>query len=513
MGFRSRKVVVEAASRLFPEVFPGLPPLPLGPVDASALDRARQLLGSLEFDAWTESLSRVGNCAHPIRLVGSSTRVDRATGEVLSTYSSADEPDRVTRIRCNNRRASVCPSCSRLYQGDTFALLRAGMVGGKTVPLRVAQNPLVFATFTAPTFGAVHGRRDSGPCRPRRSHRLCPHGRPTDCRRVHSEDDPELGQPLCAECYDYPSQVVWQWMAPSLWQRFTVELNRAVARCLGVPRDQQKDVATVQYAKVAEYQLRGAVHFHALIRLDGPKTEEGFEPAPDSIDARRLAEIVRDVGRSVRLTAPPVDENDAARVLAFGRQLDVRPVNVKSRPDRPEQPLTPEQAAGYLAKYATKAAGDTVTAGNRHHVRLQHTVRGLSRRSRHAAVPDHESKYDGLDRWVPSLGFRGHFGTKSRRYSLTYTAMRRARARARAWMAAEFKEGRTVDLAALEDELLAAEDETTLVIGSWTFAGAGWADEGQTLLAKAAAARAREYDQERAEERRNQSDNSRKETP
>jgi hypothetical protein len=43
-----------------------------------------------------------------------------------------------------------------------FHLIRAGVAGGKTVPETVADNPLVFATVTAPSFGHVHGRRDNG---------------------------------------------------------------------------------------------------------------------------------------------------------------------------------------------------------------------------------------------------------------------------------------------------------------------------------------------------------------
>ena len=61
-------------------------------------------------------------------------RVDPATGEVLSSYASCDEPLGVTYIRCGNRRASECPSCSRVYAADTFHLIRAGVTGGKTVP-------------------------------------------------------------------------------------------------------------------------------------------------------------------------------------------------------------------------------------------------------------------------------------------------------------------------------------------------------------------------------------------
>jgi hypothetical protein len=66
------------------------------------------------------------------------------------------------------------------------------------------------------------------------------------------------------------------------------------------------------------------------------------------------------------------------------------------------------------------------------------------------------------------------------------------------------KQADPLDLAALEADLLADEDdETTLVVGQWHFVGAGWANEAQTVLARAAAARAREYDQWRAEQRHN----------
>ena len=44
-----------------------------------------------------------------------------------------------------------------------------------------------------------------------------------------------LGQPLCRDCYDYESHLVWQWWAPELWRRFTIDLRRALAKTLGVP--------------------------------------------------------------------------------------------------------------------------------------------------------------------------------------------------------------------------------------------------------------------------------------
>ena len=294
---------------------------------------------------------------------------------------------------------------------------------------------------------------------------------------------------------------------PQLWKRFTIGLRRLVAKTLGVPATRLDEVATVQYAKVAEYQLRGLVHFHALIRLDGPKTPDGFAPAPTSLDASILADLVRRAANTVRLTVPGVDEHDPARTLAFGAQLDTRPVRLSRRTDDPDRSLTPGQVAGYLAKYATKSATDSGDSDSPHHRRIRGTARQLADRAANAAakdgVPAAEAPYTKLGDWVHMLGFRGHFGTKSRRYSITYTALRRARQRAQALIAQHRAEGRPLDLAALEADLLADEqDETTLVIGHWTYVGTGWNTDAQTVLANAAAARAREYDQWKAQRKK-----------
>ena len=55
---------------------------------------------------------------------------------------------------------------------------------------------------------------------------------------------------------------------------------------------------------------------------------------------------------------------------------------------------------------------------------------------------------------------------------------------------------------ALQERLLADEEETTLVIGSWTYQGTGWTRSGDQALALAAAGRAREYAQWKAEQSR-----------
>jgi hypothetical protein len=459
-------------------------------------------LRSADLDEWASTAARVGFCSNPVRLVGSSVAVDPASGEVLRSYASSAEPGGVTFVRCGNRRADRCPSCSRLYAADTFHLIRAGVAGGKGVPEAVADNPLVFATLTAPSFGAVHGRRQSRRCRPRGGQAArCGHGRPKGCFQVHQLDDPSLGQPLCPDCYDYESHVLWQWWAPELWRRFTIALKRRLAQLLGADLDHLGDVASLQYAKVAEYQVRGAVHFHALIRLDGPPDADGFAQSPSQVTASVLAKVVEQVAAEVTLVAEPVTPGGTTCVLAFGAQVDTRVVLASRRTDDPDSQFSAEQVAGYLAKYATKSATDTEARDNPHLRRLHATARCLAAQA--DAAQDPTTPYRLLGRWAHTLGFRGHFSSKSRRYSVTLGRLRRARQRAQIRIAAATRAGTTVDLRDLKAELLADDtDEATLVIGSWAYAGSGWANAGETALATAAAARAREYARRRACARR-----------
>jgi hypothetical protein len=95
---QTRHVVYDALPVVFPEILPGDQGAGLGlpPVSAHAKTEIDELLVSPDFDAWSQALSRVGNCAHPIRLHGSSVTVDRATGEVVASYSSSQEPLGVT---------------------------------------------------------------------------------------------------------------------------------------------------------------------------------------------------------------------------------------------------------------------------------------------------------------------------------------------------------------------------------------------------------------------------------
>ncbi|MGO4363103.1 replication initiator [Terrabacter sp. RAF57] len=481
-------------------------PLDLGHLDAATEAQVLARLLSRDFDAWSEAASRVGHCARPIRLHGSSQTIDVATGEVLASFSSADSPLGVLHVRCGNRRSADCPSCSRIYAADTFHLIRAGVVGGKGVPGTVSENPLVFATLTAPSFGQVHGTRSGRRCRPYRGKDQpdrCAHGRPAVCHATHVEGDPMLGQPLCGDCYDYASHIVWQWWAPELWRRFTIALRRVLARMFGISADRLAKIATVQFARVAEYQLRGLVHFHALVRVDGKATDDdSHAPAPAGITAALLSTAIETAAASVWFDAPPLFGGDLVRRLRFGSQVDARPVRDAHRTDDPERQLEAEQVAGYLAKYATKSATDSTDTTSPHLHRLRSTIAQTVDRQRFEAAatdaPMAEYPYALLGKWAHMLGFRGHFSSKSRRYSVTLGRLRRARVRFQRRLATATREGRALDARELEDLLEDDDTETTLVVGHWTYAGSGWDTDGDAELAKAAAARAREYAQERA---------------
>ncbi len=66
-------------------------------------------------EAIQDQARHVGGCEQPIRLRGQLDTIDRYTGEVEQHWSSDGLVDGVVHTRCNNRRASRCEPCSRLY--------------------------------------------------------------------------------------------------------------------------------------------------------------------------------------------------------------------------------------------------------------------------------------------------------------------------------------------------------------------------------------------------------------
>lgn len=354
--------------------------------------------------AWERQARSCGYCARPVRLTG---RVIDSDGVVRIDTDTL--PDRVLLKRCGNRRASVCPSCSFQYRGDMWHLLKAGMSGGaKGLPETVASHPTVFVTLTAPGFGPVHTTRERNGrprrCRPRREGRLCPHGRPPWCMTTHDERDPRLGHALCPDCYDYIGAVAFNWHAPELWRRFTIDLYRTIAQARGMTEADLRRHVRISYAKVAEPQARGLVNFHAIIRLDHPTNEEWRPPALD-IPTAALIDAVK-AAASRTCDTVTVGTNDTL-TLRFGSQVDVQSIRARSGLDGEE--LTPEKVAAYVAKYATKGCED-FGLGSRPLDGYTASCKGLpehSQRMNDAALKlARQPGYERLPRWTHMHGFR-----------------------------------------------------------------------------------------------------------
>ena len=313
---------------------------------------------SAGFEDWWAKVTDSGFCASPVRL------------ERASSYAQTE-----VFVRCKNRRASVCPSCSQLYAGDTWELVHAGIAGDDEL---LTGHPMVFATLTAPSFGSIHST------------------------------GPFAGEPLCPDRYDYLGHVLFTWHAPALWHRFTVRLRRLVTR--HCPREAGDPEARVSYVKVVELQRRAIPHFHTVIRLDNSS----------SVSAAELGLLVRQAGSQAALR---VRASGRTMTLRFGEQLDVRTVSE----------LSGRKVAAYLAKYVTKSVGDFGLSARRLHVGVveelavpDHVRRILETIADLAREPD----YGELGGWLHTLGYRGHVTTKTRHYS---TTMGELRGRRDAW--------------------------------------------------------------------------------
>lgn len=100
-----------------------------------------------------------------------------------------------------------------------------------------------FVTLTAPSFGAIHRvpkTKDTpqGACK---------------CGQVHQHGDPLRGTPLNIRGYRYGNQAKWNQAASELFRR-TVRYTEEL-------------LPDMEWAFAREWQLRGALHFHGIVRI------------------------------------------------------------------------------------------------------------------------------------------------------------------------------------------------------------------------------------------------------
>ncbi len=206
-----------------------------------------------------------------------------------------------------------------------------------------------------------------------------------------------------------------------------------------------------------------------MIRIDGPDGPD--TPPPAWATTGLLDRSVRAaIAHAYTSVTVPAAADQPARTFRWGTQIDVRPI--KAFGDGSD--ITEQAVASYVAKYATKAAENTGTLdrriGNREALLLldvpDHAARLIE------ACLDLDPLYPDrrLAAWSHMLGFRGHFSTKSRRYSTTLGALRQTRADYRA--AQERQERGLADV----------EPGTVLVLASWQYAGHGHSP-GESVLA------------------------------
>jgi hypothetical protein len=446
--------------------------------------------GRPDFARLEAQLRSSGYCARPVRLRGQIVTCDgHGRRRVWSTDS---EPDGILRKACGNRREAVCAPCAERYRQDAYHLIAGGLRGGKGVPDTVAEHPALFVTLTAPSFGPVHTRvlgPDGKPrrCRARRDAPVCEHGVRLSCGSAHHEHDACLGEPICPDCFDHAGAVLWNNALGELWRRTVpVYLPRTLARQTGMTQARLRELVRVAYVKVAEYQRRGLVHLHAVIRLDQAMPAyraHEIHPPPPPFDVELLEGALR--ATVAEVDAPLPGELGGGRVR-WGDELDIRPLD----------PETRREVAGYLAKYAIKSteqAGGVLHRVTEHQIDTlpvrEHVRRYL--RSAFTLAADPALADRRLGPCAHQHGYRGHCLTKSRRYSTTFTALRQAREH----YVHQQLLARSSDAAQLA---VAGASER---VASFRYAGQGHLTAADASLAESAAARAREQRQIAREER------------
>jgi hypothetical protein len=280
-----------------------------------------------------------------------------------------------------------------------------------------------------------------------------------------------LGHPICPDCFDYEQSVLWNATCPELWRRTTIYVRRELARLCDTNVKELDESVRISFAKVAEFQRRGVVHLHAILRVD-PRNDQGT--VPHVINASLLTSAIR--AAAAKVTAPlPVGFSGTSLASArWGRQLDVRVINARevdgADADSSESRRSSRAVANYVAKYATKSTDD-LGALDRRLTSLDdldarnvsaHLARLVTTAWRLGGLA-HLSK---LRTWAHSLGFGGHWLTKSRRYSVTFKFLRAER---QAWQ--------------VQRQHGTAPNEQSISVGVWKWIGSGWRDKGDAWLA------------------------------
>jgi hypothetical protein len=181
----------------------------------------------------------------------------------------------------------------------------------------------------------------------------------------------------------------------------------------GAPKAETKKLVRLSFCRVVEFQRRGVVHLHAVVRADGPTG------SPPPVDSQELA-------RAVLTSASVVAAPHPLGTARWGEQVDVQILD-RSHEERAKQ------VSGYVAKDSTKSSEESGVLDFRirsaedlarrrlpvHLRRMVETAWTLGGDDAYASLR--------LRRHAHSLGYGGYFLSKSWRYSTTLGALRTAR--------------------------------------------------------------------------------------
>lgn len=149
-------------------------------------------------------------------------------------------------VRCQSKKASECAACSSLFMTDQKRLIGSGCNiserDGITEQM-LAGYRFYFVTLTAPSFGAVHRV-------PKTKDSLVMQ---CVCGKSHKYGSAYRGTPVNPRWYKYREQVRWNQASSELFKR-TVKYTEDL-------------LPELSWSFAREWQVRGALHFHGIIRV------------------------------------------------------------------------------------------------------------------------------------------------------------------------------------------------------------------------------------------------------
>ncbi|GAA3725305.1 hypothetical protein HDA32_003048 [Spinactinospora alkalitolerans] len=156
--------------------------------------------------------------------------------------------------------------------------------------------------------------------------------------------------------------MLWNAHAGELWRRTRIAVDRALAplasAVLGcrVTVAGARDLLKVSYVKVAEFQKRGLVHLHVVLRLDG--VDAGDRSAvvapPAWASAGLLAEAVEQAVDAVSFALPSPD--GVLRAAHWGARRDITDVSASGRGCAPAARWPPSRASARCGSYRSSEA-------------------------------------------------------------------------------------------------------------------------------------------------------------